>query len=202
MSELNTVVVGKRWDIIYVNFYNYINVQKYWNTIDLFPQKIPTQLQLKTQQWYLVGLNKHYFKKWLNTYVWFEKTLKSPVTQTSQKNSNMTQTELMIKIKERRYCSYCTLGSRGPSCPGEANETFRLLGCQVDCIFLMPSQAISKMMLYRTIWMDTFHVTLVDCFQHDKNTSQGQILSSWKYQIQRQGFEITVKSPLSFTTAH
>lgn len=48
--------------------------------------------------------------------------------------------------------------------------------CQVDYIFLMASQAISKMMLHKTIWTDTFHVAGGDSFWHDKNTSQGQIL--------------------------
>lgn len=48
--------------------------------------------------------------------------------------------------------------------------------CQVDYIFLMASQAISKMMLHKTIWTDTFHVAAGDRFWHDKNTSQGQIL--------------------------
>lgn len=48
--------------------------------------------------------------------------------------------------------------------------------CQVDYIFLMASQAISKMMLHKTIWTGTFHVAGGDSFWHDKNTSQGQNL--------------------------
>lgn len=95
----------------------------------------------------------------------------------------MMPSELMIKKIKPLLFWLLLLALLSWSIMSQSRSLLVSSACQVDYIFLMASQAISKMMLHKTIWTDTFHVAGGDSFWHDKNTSQGQILRRRKYQI-------------------
>lgn len=101
----------------------------------------------------------------------------------SDSNMIMMPSELMIKKIKPLLFWLLLLALLSWSIMSQSRSLLVSSACQVDYIFLMASQAISKMMLYKTIWTDTFHVAGGDSFWHDKNTSQGQMLRRQKYQI-------------------
>lgn len=110
----------------------------------------------------------------------------------SDSNMIMMPSELMIKKIKPLLFWLLLLALLSWSIMSQSRSLLVSSACQVDYIFLMASQAISKMMLHKTIWTDTFHVAGGDSFWHDKNTSQGQIWRRWKYQILKMTVALSV----------
>ncbi len=76
----------------------------------------------------------------------------------SDSNMIMMPSELMIKKTKPLLFWLLLLALLSWSIMSQSRSLLVSSACQVDYIFLMPSQAISKMMLHKTIWTDTFHV--------------------------------------------